>query len=83
LKRAFGRLRKRAAVGVDGVTKERYGKELDEKVRSLHQRLKTKQYRHQPVLRVHIPKERNKTRPIGISTIEDKAGAGRGTCQRF
>lgn len=76
LKRAFERLRKRAAPGVDGVTKERYGEDLDGNVRRLHERLRTKRYRHQPVLRVHIPKERDKTRPIGISTIEDKLVQG-------
>jgi group II intron reverse transcriptase/maturase len=76
LKRAYQRLRKQAAEGVDGITKEQYGQELDSNVSSLHQRLKTQRYRHQPVLRVHIPKDRNKTRPIGISCIEDKLVQG-------
>ena len=76
LRRAFGRLRKDAAVGVDGVTKAEYELKLDENVRSLHERLRTKQYRHQPIRRVHIPKEQGKTRPIGISSVEDKVVQG-------
>jgi len=69
---AYQRLRKDAAVGVDGITKEQYGQELEDNLRDLHERLKTKRYRHQPIRRVHIPKERGKTRPIGISATEDK-----------
>jgi RNA-directed DNA polymerase len=72
LERAYGRLRKDAAVGVDGVTKEQYGQDLESSLRDLYERLRTKRYRHQPIRRVHIPKEQGKTRPIGISTIEDK-----------
>ena len=76
LTRGHRRLRKDAAVGVDGVTVEQYGQQLEEKVRALHQRLKAGQYRHQPIRRVHIPKEGSKTRPIGISTVEDKIVQG-------
>lgn len=76
LRRAFGRLRKDAAAGVDGVTKAEYELGLEEKVRDLHERLRTKRYRHQPIRRVHIPKEQGKTRPIGISSIEDKIVQG-------
>jgi RNA-directed DNA polymerase len=69
---AFHRLRKGAAVGVDGITKEQYGADLERNLRDLHEQLVTKRYRHQPILRVHIPKENGKTRPIGISATEDK-----------
>ena len=70
LERAFHRLRSDAAVGVDGVTKEQYGKELGPNLSDLHERMRTMRYRHQPILRKHIPKERSKkTRPIGISTV--------------
>jgi group II intron reverse transcriptase/maturase len=69
---AFARLRNAAAVGVDGITKEQYGQELQGNLRDLHERLRTKRYRHQPIRRVHIPKEQGRTRPIGISTTEDK-----------
>lgn len=72
LARAFHRLRNDAAVGVDGITKERYGQDLDEHLKDLHERLRTGRYRHQPIRRVHIPKDKGRTRPIGVSTIEDK-----------
>ena len=72
LERAYRRMRKDAAVGVDGVTKEQYGQDLEANLQDLHARMKAKRYRHQPIRRVHIPKERGKTRPIGISAFEDK-----------
>ena len=76
LKRAYHRIRKKAAVGVDGVTKEQYGQDLEDNLQNLHQRLKTMKYRHQPILRVHIPKDKNRKRPIGISCLEDKIVQG-------
>src|ERR1700712_1933020 len=72
LKRAYDRIRSDAAKGVDGVSKEQYGQNLKAKLRDLYERLKSKRYRHQAIRRVHIPKEGGKTRPIGVSTIEDK-----------
>ena len=72
LRRAYKRIRNDAAVGVDGVTKEQYGKDLEENLKDLHQRMKTMRYRHQPLRRVLIDKEGDKTRPIGISSLEDK-----------
>jgi RNA-directed DNA polymerase len=72
LERAYQRIRKDGAVGVDGVTKEQYGQKLQENLENLHARLKAKQYRHQPIRRVHIPKDNGKTRPIGISAFEDR-----------
>jgi group II intron reverse transcriptase/maturase len=76
LERSFKRIRKDAAKGVDGVTKEQYGVELGARLRDLHQRLKAGRYRHQPIRRVLIPKGAGKTRPIGVSTIEDKVVQG-------
>jgi group II intron reverse transcriptase/maturase len=72
LGRAYRRMRKDAAVGVDGMTKEAYGEKLDERLSDLHARLMSKRYRHQAIRRVHIPKAPGKTRPIGISVFEDK-----------
>jgi len=76
LKRAFSRIRKDAAKGVDGVSKDDYAQHLEEHVRQLHARLRTKRYRHQSIRRAHIPKAPGRTRPIGISTIEDKIVQG-------
>ena len=76
LRRAYDGIRKDAAVGVDGITKEQYGQALESNLQGLHERLKRKQYRHQPIRRVHIYKAPGKTRPIGISSTEDKIVQG-------
>jgi RNA-directed DNA polymerase len=76
LKRAFHRIRKDAAVGMDGVTVEEYGQDLERRLADLHGRMKAMRYRHQPIRRVHIPKDNGKTRPIGVSTTEDKIVQG-------
>ena len=57
LERAYHRMRKDAAVGVDGITKEQYGQALEANLQDLHARMKAKRYRHQPIRRVYIPKE--------------------------
>ena len=72
LTRAYHRLRADAAVGIDGITKEQYGHELERNIRDLHDRLRTKRWRHKPIRRIHIPKDNGKSRPIGISSTEDK-----------
>lgn len=76
LERAFRSLRRDAAVGVDGVTVEQYGERLVENLQALRARMKAGQYRHQPIRRVNIPKENGTSRPIGISTVEDKIVQG-------
>ena len=76
LARAFHRLRRDAAVGVDGVSVETFGRALEPRLADLHGRLKTMTYRHQPIRRVHIPKGNGKTRPIGVSATEDKVVQG-------
>ena len=76
LERAYHRLRADAAEGVDGVSKEQYGGALQRNLQDLLHRLKTKGYRHQPIVRVHLPKDKGKARPIGIGTVEDKVVEG-------
>ena len=42
LRRSFDRIKANAAAGVDGVTKQAYGQNLEENLRELHERLRTK-----------------------------------------
>lgn len=60
------------AAGIDGVTKEEYGRNLEENLEQLVERLKKKSYKPQPARRVEIPKENGKTRPLSIYCYEDK-----------
>jgi len=61
------------AVGVDGVTKGEYGKNLEKNLLDLSARLRRMGYRPQPKRRVYIPKSgSDKGRPLGISCFEDK-----------
>ena len=76
LEAAYRSIRKDAAVGVDGVTKDQYGQDLERNLQDLYERLRSKRYRHQPIRRVHIPKDGGRTRPIGISALEDKVVQG-------
>ena len=60
------------AVGIDGITKEEYGRNLEENLDRLVERLKKKSYKPQPARRVEIPKDNGKTRPLSIYCYEDK-----------
>ena len=60
------------AVGIDGITKKMYGENLDENLRNLVNRLKSKSYRPKPAKRIEIPKDNGKTRPLSIYCYEDK-----------
>lgn len=72
LQQAFGSLRKDASAGVDGVTYQQYAVDAPRRIAQLHDRLKSKRYRVQPLRRVYIPKEDGKERPISIPALEDK-----------
>jgi len=60
------------ATGVDNVTKAEYEENLDENLNDLVERLKMKNYKPQPSLRVYIPKANGKLRPLGMAAYEDK-----------
>ena len=65
---AFSHLRKDASAGVDDVTHAEYAEHAEENIRQLHERLRNRRYRAQPLRRVYIPKEPGKERPISIPT---------------
>ena len=72
LRDAFRITRKDGAPGVDGVTGRDYGKNLEENLRDLYERLRTGRYRATRVLRSWLPKDDGGRRPIGIPIFEDK-----------
>lgn len=73
LVQCYWELKKDKASGIDGVTVEAYGEALLENVTRLVERLKSKEYRPQPVRRVYIPKPgKAEKRGLGIPTVEDK-----------
>lgn len=72
LRAAFLSLKKRAAAGIDAVTWEQYGEELNDKLLDLHRRLHSGAYRALPTRRTYIPKADGKQRPLGIAAMEDK-----------
>lgn len=73
MREAYRRTRKDGAAGVDGQTAQAYAENLEDNLQSLLDRAKSgEHYRAPPVRRVHIPKDKGKTRPIGIPTFEDK-----------
>jgi len=72
LEQCFKALKKNKASGIDGVTVKEYEADLGENLKDLVCRMKALHYYPQPVKRVNIPKANGKTRPLGISTVEDK-----------
>ena len=74
LRNCFNKLDGKKAVGTDGIDKVTYGKNLQESLIDLIERMKRMAYRPGPVRLVLIPKEgqRGATRPLGISNFEDK-----------
>lgn len=76
LSRAFGRLKRGAAAGVDGATVATYEQNLAEKLQGLCDRVHREEYRPEPVRRVYIPKPDGGQRPLGIPALEDKIVQG-------
>ncbi|MEN8251643.1 MAG: reverse transcriptase domain-containing protein, partial [Bacteroidota bacterium] len=72
LKDCYYHLDRNKAVGIDKVSWQEYGEDLDDKLAKLVAKLKRKTYKPLPSRRVYIPKGNNAVRPLGISAIENK-----------
>lgn len=73
LKANYQELKKRTATGIDRVTVEDYGKNLDVNIANLVSRMKAKAYRPQMARRAYISKPgTNERRPLGVPATEDR-----------
>lgn len=74
----FLRLDGKKAKGIDGVSKEEYGIDLEDNLNRLIDELKRMAYKPRPVKEHLIPKDGQpgKFRPLGISVFEDKLVQG-------
>jgi retron-type reverse transcriptase len=76
LRRVYNRQRRNASAGVDGVTVETYGENLEANLKRLCDRVHSGSYRPLPVRRAYLPKADGGQRPIGIPALEDKIVQG-------
>ena len=72
LRDSFYALKRKAAPGVDGVTWEEYGRDLEVRLVDLHRRIHRGAYRALPSLRAWITKPDGRQRPLGIAALEEK-----------
>jgi RNA-directed DNA polymerase len=72
LRLSYLEIKRSAAPGVDKVTWEFYGRELENNLLNLSKRLKYGAYKAKAVRRVFIPKADGKQRPLGVTALEDK-----------
>jgi group II intron reverse transcriptase/maturase len=72
LREAYNVMDKNKALGVDKVSKEAYGKNLEANLENLYTRIRNGSYKPSPKREVLIPKANGKTRPIEIACFEDK-----------
>ena len=72
LREAYLGLKRDAAAGVDRVTWQAYGENLEANLLDLSGRLQRGAYRAKPVRRVFIQKPDGRQRPLGVTALEDK-----------
>ena len=84
LRAAYRAIRPGAAPGVDGVTWQDYGQDLEENLRDLHARVHRGAYRARPSRRVFIPKPDGRLRPLGVAVAggQDRPAGGGGGAER-
>ncbi len=83
LREAYWAINPRAATGVDGVTWDAYGLELEANLRDLHTRIQAGSYQARPSRRAYIPKADGRLRPLGIAAgRQDRPACRRGGSQR-
>ncbi|WP_080571891.1 reverse transcriptase domain-containing protein [Orientia tsutsugamushi] len=72
LEEQYKELDSKKAIGIDGITKEDYGKKLKANLLSLLTRICNGKYQAKPARITEIPKEDGGKRPLVISCFEDK-----------
>lgn len=72
LRECYQGLDGKKAIGIDGVTKEAYGRKLEDNLQDLLARIRRRAYKPQASRLVEIPKEDGSTRPLAIACFEDK-----------
>lgn len=72
LRECYQELDGKKAIGIDRVTKEAYGRELEGNLQDLLARIRRHAYKPKASRLVEIPKEDGSTRPLAISCFEDK-----------
>src|SRR5260363_175185 len=74
LAQCYRALKRDKACGMDGVTVEAYGTNLEETLHDLVERMKAKRYRPKCVGRVYTPKpgKEDEKRGLGTPSVEDK-----------
>ena len=61
------------AAGIDRMSIERFEAKAEHYLAELARALREGSYQPDPLRRVHIPKGKGKTRPLGIATVKDRA----------
>ena len=72
LRQSYYNLKRHAAPGMDEMTWQQYGEDLEGNLLDLSNRLRRGAYRAKPVRRTYVPKSDGSLRPIGILVLEDK-----------